>query len=342
MIEPLKNFEYHVYVIRNGVEYGEALSVDAPEIAMKSSAEIKKTLVANLIFPIGTDMMKDTIAVRVKINGKEYAFGEYYIGTYTEITDDYGKAVYNVEAYDGSFLPSRYRSEDIYHISAGSLYTDVIQALLIECGVEKIIATNSSEAFTNDREDWEIGTPYLQIINDLLSEINYGSLWFDNDGFARIAPKKTADPDSVDHEYKQGKYSVLSVAKERETDIFDKYNVFIAYVDNADNAKWMIAKAINDDPSSILSVQSRGRIQAPPERLDNISSQEELQAYVENLRAKSMMSTEKLTISTELDRAHSVLDTVQCEDELYLETEWKISLSAGALMEHTLERELWI
>ena len=342
MTEPLKSFEYHVYVMRSGAEYGECFSIDAPEITMQSSAEIKKTLVANLIFPTGTDMLNDTLAVRATLNGEVYNLGEYYIGTYTEITDDYGKTVCSVEAYDGGFLPSRYRTEGIYHISAGSSYTDVIQALLIECGVEKIIASSSPETFTNDREDWEIGTTYLQIINDLLNEINYGSLWFDNDGFARIAPKRSADPDKIDHEYKRGKYSVLAVGRERETDVFDKYNVFIAYVDNADNDELMIAKSINDDPSSILSVQNRGRIQAPPERLDNIASQNELQAYVDNLKTKSMTSTETLSISTEFDRAHSILDTVQCEDELYLETGWRISLDAGVLMEHTLEREYWI
>lgn len=342
MINPLKRIEYHIYVIRNGAEYGEALSTDEPTITMESTAEIKKTLTANLILPDGTDMLNDTLAPRVTIDGTVYPMGEYYIGTYTEVTNDYGQVASSIEAYDGGYLPSRYRTEGIYHVSAGTKYTDAIQALLIECGIDKIIAADNEATLTNDREDWEIGTSYLDIINDLLSEINYGSLWFDNDGFARLAPKRSADPDKVDHIYNSGQYSILATARERETDVFDKYNVFIAYVDNADNDSLMIAKAVNDDPSSILSIQNRGRIQAPPERLDNIASQDELQAYVDNLRVKSMTSTETLSISTEFDRAHSVLDTVQCEDELYLETGWRISLDAGALMEHTLEREYWI
>ena len=80
MTEPLKSFEYHIYVVRNGAEYGECFSIDAPEITMQSSAEIKKTLVANFIFPTGTDMLNDTLAVRATLNGEVYNLGEYYIG----------------------------------------------------------------------------------------------------------------------------------------------------------------------------------------------------------------------------------------------------------------------
>ena len=50
----LHTFEYHIYVMRNGAEFGEALSVDDPQIEMVSDAEIKKSLSANLILPDGT------------------------------------------------------------------------------------------------------------------------------------------------------------------------------------------------------------------------------------------------------------------------------------------------
>lgn len=338
----LHTFEYHIYVMRNGAEFGEALSVDDPQIEMVSDAEIKKSLSANLILPDGTDILHDTLMPCIIVDGITSVLGEYYIGTYTEQTNDYGQSYTEIEAYDGGFLPSRYRTENIIHFSAGANYVDVIQALLIEAGVEKIIATADSATLTNDREDWEIGTTYLEIINALLAEINYESLWFDNNGFARIAPKRVADPDTVHHKYTSGQYSILSVPRSQETDIFDKYNVFVAYVDSADNDELMIATAVNDDPASILSVQNRGRIQAPPQRLDNIASQDELQAYVDNWKSKSMMSTETVSISTAIDKSHEILDTVQLEDSIYLEYSWSMNLSGENEMKHTLRREVFV
>lgn len=338
----INRIEYHIWVIRNGAEFGEALSIFSPQIRMNSDAEIKKSMTAKVILPDGVDLLHDMLAPRLTINGEEYPLGEYYIGTYTETTNEWGQKVADIEAYDGGFLPSRYRTEGIYHIEAGAKYTDIIQALLIESGIEKIIVSDNPAVFSTAREDWEIGTDYLTIINTLLSEINYGSLWFDNNGYARIEYRRTISADKVDHVYTSGKYSVLAVSNERETDIFDKYNVFIAYVDNADNDELMIAKAVNDDPSSILSIQNRGRIQAPPQRLDNIASQEELQVYVDNWKNHSLTSTETLKISTEIDRDHAVLDTVQCEDNLYLESGWSLTISEEALFEHTLQREQYV
>ena len=342
MMYNLKNVNFHLYVLRNGQQLGEALPIDVPTIRMDSTAEIKKSMNATLILPEGTDILNDSIEVNATINGESFKLGEYYIGTSSESTDEYGLKGTVIEGYDGCYKPSRYRTENIHHIAAGEKYTQVVQSLLIESGIEKIIVVDSPYTLKNDREDWEIGTSYLEIINTLLSEINYDSLWFDSEGFARIAPKRTAVSESISHIYKSGKFSVLSARQTKETDVFSKYNVFIAYVDNADNESLMIAKAENNDASSVLSIPRRGRIQAPPKRLDNIASQDELQAYVDNWRAQSMISTETLTIETELDGAHNVLDTVQCEDQIYLETGWEIDLDAGTPMRHTLQREVFL
>ena len=59
---------------------------------------------------------------------------------------------------------------------AGERYTDRIQALLQQCGIQSAIVEDSDEIFATDREDWEIGTTVLDIVNNLLDEINYQSL----------------------------------------------------------------------------------------------------------------------------------------------------------------------
>lgn len=335
----LYSFEYHIYVMKNNAEFGEALCKKAPKIEMVSDAKIKKSMSGSFIFPDGIDILNDTLSVQIIVNGKKYSFGEYYIGTYIEKNNEYGQVYLEIEAYDGGYLPNRHRTENILHLSFGENYVDTIKMLLISCGIEKIEAIPNNAVLANDREDWELGTPYIDIINALLSEINYESLWFDNSGYAKIGPKKSADPNNIRHKYVSGKYSIISANKSKETDVFNKYNIFIAYVDSADNDGIMIATAANEDPSSLLSVQNRGRIQAPPKRLDNIANQQELQSYVDNWRNKSMVSTEIVSITTQIDEEHEVLDTVQCEDDLYLEYSWSIDLSNGPMMNHTLKKE---
>ena len=91
-----RRIEYHIWIIRNGAEFGEARCVSAPQIRMSSDAEIKKTLNAKVILPDGVDMLHDILAPRMLIDGVEYPLGEYYIGTCTEVTNDYGQKVADI------------------------------------------------------------------------------------------------------------------------------------------------------------------------------------------------------------------------------------------------------
>ena len=77
------------------------------------------------------------------------------------------------EGYDLCFLAQRTRLEQKLYFSAGERYTDRIQALLQQCGIQSAIVEESDEMFATDREDWEIGTPVLDIVNSLLDEISY-------------------------------------------------------------------------------------------------------------------------------------------------------------------------
>lgn len=83
-------------------------------------------------------------------------------------------------------IPQRSRTEKRVLFQAGQRYTDIVQSILLELGISRIIAIQSDATLKNDRADWEIGTSWIKIINSLLAEINYQSLWFDTEGNARI------------------------------------------------------------------------------------------------------------------------------------------------------------
>lgn len=333
--------EARAYVLKNGVRYAPALLRGEPYITADARAELKKSIMGEIQLPEGTDTLNDWLQPCLVIDGTEYPLGEYTMTTVTDAVDETGGIYSSIEAYDGCYLAQRYRAETRLHFNAGATYTDVIQQLLIECGVDKMSVTPNTAALATAREDWEIGTPYIQIINDLLKEINYASLWFDANGFARLGRSALPSAENIRHSYLPGQYSVIQQARTSQLDVFSKYNVFMAMVDSADLEAPMLATAVNDNPTSMLSIQRRGRIQAPIERLNNIASQEELQDYVDGLRDASLMTVQTANITTALMPGHEILDVVALEDGIYQEVGWSMTLGVSGQMTHTLEREVF-
>ena len=210
-----------------------------------------------------------------------------------------------------------------------------------------VIADEASDTIATDREDWEIGTEYLAIINALLSEINFSSIWFDLDGIARLERYAAPTSANIDHEYREGCFSIIRNNYTRKVDVFNAPNVFVVTVANPDYEDAMTATGVNDSPLSALSTVSRGRrILATPIKLDNIASQEALQQYANNLAIKSMLATEQTVFYTMLNPVHGVGDVVALYNGelqgIYEETGWMMQLKAGGKMKHTARKVVLI
>ena len=128
----------------------------------------------------------------------------------------------------------------------------------------------------------------------------------------------------------------------RETDIYSAPNVFICVCANPDKSGNMSARATNNNVSSPLSVPRRGRSIVKVVRLNNIASQEELQAYADNLMRESMYAGETIEITTGLFPGYGVGDIVGLnldgELSICVEHAWEMQLQVGGEMKHTLER----
>ena len=109
----------------------------------------------------------------------------------------------------------------------------------------------------------------------------------------------------------------------------------------------MTATGVNDSMISALSTVRRGRrILATPIELDNIASQTALQKYADNLAVKSMFATQKIKFYTAINPAHSVGDVIALYNGelvgVYEETDWKIEIRPGALMEHQAKKVVFV
>ena len=343
----IRDVRFRVDVLRNGAPITQLQwrETDAPQVIVQRDATIHGSLKGSFLPNDAVDWLSDEIQPFMIINGVESPLGIYQATTPSTKGGSAGKTV-EIEAYDRCWRVYSNRTETILHIPAGSSYLTVIRKMLAECGVTLVIATPSDAALQTDREDWEIGTSYLTIINDLLAEINYNSLWFDAAGVCRIEPYQEPGAGNIDWSY--GTTDMFLPERHPgpeysdEEDIFNAPNVFICVCSNPDIDEPMVATAVNDNPQSRKSTFRRGMRIATLERVDNIASQADLQAYADRIRNESLLSARAITFYTLNDPGHGVGDVVALTHDdiggIYLETGWTITMQAGSLMTHSAKR----
>ena len=183
----------------------------------------------------------------------------------------------------------------------------------------------------------------LTIVNDLLAEINYNPLWFSAQGIGILEPASVPTAANIKHTLDSDNIcSLLLPEISRETDVYQAPNVFRCIVSNADKTGPMVATSENDNPQSPLSIPRRGRRIVSVQRMDNIASQEELQAYADRLRNESLITGETINVKTALLPGFGVADVVALHygeiSALCIERGWSMQLQVGGTMSHRLER----
>lgn len=340
------SYSYRIEVLRNGARVTELQAVNPPKITFNAGATIKSGLSGEFKYSPELDPINDEIKAWQIIDGEESPAGVFSVGV---LVDNYSDTVHTIkiEAYDRAFLLQSIRTEDILHLTAGTNYIEAIKTLLAKSGISLYTATATTSTLATDREDWEMGTDYLTIINDLLREINYENIWFDANGSAKLLPVQNPDAGDIKRSYDSDtSVSLLSPACQSELDIYDKPNVFVAVCSNPDNDEPMTATAINNSPLSSLSVLKRNRRIVQVLKVDNIADQKALNEYVQRLCNDSMMSSETVTIRTSPVRAPGLNDTVALYyadiSGVYQETSWSLTMQPGASMTHTLRRSVLV
>lgn len=336
-----RTVEARLDIIRNGVKAGELEAISPPTILMNSSAQIKQSLTAAVKKNPDFNALSDEIRPVLILDGIEQPCGVFLPATVTEkyVAD---LNTFELEAYDRGWrvdttlwLPSQ-------KIAAGTLYLDAIEQLLVSAGIALVLKTPTAAVIGTDRT-WEAGTSCLAIINELLAEINYDQLWFDENGFARLSPFVRASAENIAHVLDGSDVrSMILPEYTDELDIYAAANVFICVVSSPDREEPLVATAVNDNPASPLSVPRRGRRIHRYVKINDIASQEDLDAYAQRLCWESMAFGETISLSTALKTGWGVNDVVALKvsdrSGIYLSTGWKMELAAGGKMSHTLRR----
>lgn len=333
-------------VLRNGSAIGQIFANGTPTVTMRSDSELKTSLsgVFHDYRMGGFNFLIDRLRPVVTANDTEYPCGTFVITTEKEDRTD-GVTVINVEAYSLLYLLQRAKIETRLYYAAGTLYTAVLEDLLIAAGVVDYYIEPSLLTLATDREDWDIGTSYLAIMNQLLSEMSYNSTYMDNSGKIVLSKYVAPSLSNIDFTYRAGTYSIIGSDYSRSNDYHNKNNVFKVICANPDLETPLVATSENNEASSPFSTVNIGRV-LNVSYIDNIASQAALQDKADELRMKSMLSTEEVTFYTAINPEHSVFNVVALDNGnltgLFSETSWTMPLSAASMMTHSARRVLYV
>lgn len=340
-----RTLDVRFLVLRNDAVYSEIFAVSPPALRMDSGGNIKLSLSGDFFENPDVDWLRDNVQPVLVIDGIEHPLGVLVPTTMQDMEDTQTKSVH-VEMFDRSWLVSDSITESNVYIAAGTNYITAIESQLTAAGIVLVQATPTSAILAEAREDWGVGTSRLEIVNQLLGEINYNSLWFDARGFAVLEPASVPKAANIEHTIDASEVKSLVIPGiKAELDIFDTPNVFICVCSNPDKTDVMIARAENNNPQSPLSISRRGRRVAKVFNVDNIASQAELQRYAERLRNNSMMLSQVIEVETALHPDYGAFDVTALNYGEYsgicIEKAWEMQLMTGGIMRHTLEKVVY-
>lgn len=352
------DFEYRV--LRGGAFFGR---LQAPEsggrrLRMDDAAEIKTSL-SGTFSPIVEDVdgkalqpdwLSDEIQPVMILDGVEHRLGIYMPATVTP-TESNGIQELQIEAYDRCWRVRDTYTRSSLYFAAGTNYLDAVEQMLAGCGIALIIKTPTAQVFAEAREDWAVGTSSLTIVNQLLAEISYKPLWFNEAGAAVLEPAAVPTAENIEHTLSDQPEALTAGASEiirmlpqirRETDIYQAANVFVCVCSNADKSGPLVATSRNTNPQSPLSTMRRGREIVKVVRVNNVADQAALQAYADRLRNESMLGGETIRVTTALQPGFGVADVTAIRygelSAVCVEHAWTMELAPGGAMTHELER----
>lgn len=271
------------------------------------------------------------------LNGVESLLGTFLMAapgaTYTEVYKDM-----EITCYSSLWLLDAKKITQRYFVGKGTNVVNECKRLLDGYGFN-IHITDSPKTTANNRE-WEIGTPVLDIVNDLLNSINYTSLYPDQyGGFNSIEyilptdrePSISYDASQIDN--------ILDPQLVNEFDYFDIPNVFTRYVANPDG--YLVATYENKNPSSITST-ANAPVNVSVEEITDVADFDTLYAICKKAAQEATNIYHHVEITTAINPQHLYSDCIYLSqygvEGKFIEYNHSIECATGGSHVHKLRK----
>lgn len=201
-----------------------------------------------------------------------------------------------------------------YSLDAGVDVMDAIRYLIEGVGESALGIPTDLGLTTANPLTWDIGTPRLQIINDLLSAVNYFSLWVDSMGQFRATPY--TDPVSRPAQYallapfEAGRFMVPDWTRDR--DIYSIPNRFIVTTQGDEENEGLMSTATLP-ASSPYSFAKRGRWVTGVEQDVEVATQGCLNRYA------AWRLEVAASVSQRIEISHPILPDLRVNENIYFQ-----------------------
>lgn len=323
--------------------------VDA-EISMSAFANIKRTARFKMLEEEEIDWLNDRVQPYCMLKMPDGSWVEWSLGIFVlsspNRVEENGRVYRDVEAYDGLIILTDDKFLTRYAVTEGTKYVDAVNDILTSAGVSKI-NIEDNESTLNRAIEFEPGTEKLKAINDLLSGINWNTLWVDEYGYYTSGRYKSPSDRKETYSYRDDELSIISSGMVEDLDLVNVANSWVVVASNPEEEP-LSASYQNDSEDSMTSTFNRGRVIADYREIDSIANQEALDAYVERLAFNSSQVYGYLEFQTAINPLHSYSDVLQVRyrdlgiEDKYAETNWTMPLQAGALMKHSVRKVIKI
>ena len=342
-----RELNWRIEVVRDGLSIGTfkasecELIFDAHADVMRSG-KIKAPAIYKTREGDDVNLFSDRFKPVMIHNGNDHPLGRYVVMAAPRSVSDTGSNV-AIEMYDETMILKQACTQARTFFASGSSYQTSISALILACGITDYRFDDTALTMSDDHE-YAPGTPYIELINGLLDEINYEHVHTNLDGTIQLTAKKAKT--TADHIYYDRRPFGLLKPISIDTDIYSRPNVFVGVVSNPSLDAPLVYTKENNDVNSQISIPRRGYRVTKVYDLSNIASQAELQNYIDAEYLKQSQMTETAEIQTIPEPGHEYGDAVQLSTSeingLYIETGWNMSLSVKKSMTHKLERAIFV
>ena len=339
-------FTYDLYD-KDGLYKKRLNTVKSCDIYFSKEARIQRSLKLTMLKDEDIDFLSDVIVPTmtvIEVRGGEEEVSRYKLGRYmlsnTLVGDFNTSNIVSIEAFDYGYLLNDTLLHKPVIIKKGEPYMSVVEGLLREYGVELIDLPGDLRKASYPSE-YPVGENLMDTINDILRQIGYDRLTFDNEGYATTLPFITLEGRKVTHSYGTEDGGFVLVGSSMNYDIKETYNVFTVISSNS-NGLPMEYTWTNNDISDPFSVDNRGRKVSYVETLDGVADEESLALYVQNLIAGSKGRVGEIRFYTPLEPTHGTRDFIELKLKelnvigVFESLEWSMELKVGGRMEHVV------
>lgn len=286
---------------------------------------------------LSSEEVLNLYAIRIYncLNDLEECLGTFIISTPDHKFEEDLQTIECV-GYSTLWLISNNSPSSRYYVGKGTNCIAEVKRILTMLGFSFSIADCDKTTSTN--REWQLGSYYLDIINDLLDTAGYTSLYVDVLGSYKSAPYVLPEDREIDLILNKNDIdSMIEPTQISTLDKFNVYNKFILYVNNPELDLYAVYERTDGDTGT-----NNAPVNTYVEELQDISDYDTLYGKCKQKSADSVSIYNKVQISIATRMIPTYLATISLRHYQsrgkYSCTSFSIPLEVGGSMDISLRR----